>query len=288
WSMLLVVAFLVLIVGVSLRLAQRVTAPVERLSSIARRIGRLELDGLPRVESRVLEIQHLDQALDDSARGLKAFRKFVPVDVVTQLVESGHTLGPSGEPRRITVMFTDVAGFTRIAEVTPTEVLVRQMTRYFNLAAAVFTRHGGTIDKYIGDGTMVFWGAPADAPHAEESACRAALELQAELDALNAEWRASGLAEFQTRIGIHTGPAITGVLGSKDRLAYTAVGDTVNVASRIEGINKDLGTRVLISETTFDGLAGRLPTRRIDAMTIRGRQKPLLVYELLEPGRHAP
>ncbi|MDQ7957291.1 MAG: adenylate/guanylate cyclase domain-containing protein [Rhodocyclaceae bacterium] len=283
WSMLLVVAFLMLIVGVSLRLAQRVTAPVERLSSIARRIGRLELDGLPRVESRVLEIQHLDQALDDSARGLKAFRKFVPVDVVTQLVESGHTLGPSGEPRRITVMFTDVAGFTRIAEATPTEVLVRQMTRYFNLAAAVFTRHGGTIDKYIGDGTMVFWGAPSDVPHAEESACRAALELQAELDLLNAEWRASGLAEFQTRIGIHTGPAITGVLGSKDRLAYTAVGDTVNVASRIEGINKELGTRVLISETTFDGLAGRLPTRRIDAMTIRGRQKPLLVYELLEP-----
>lgn len=283
WSMLLVVAFLVLIVGVSLRLAQRVTAPVESLSSIARRIGRLELDGLPRVESRVLEIQHLDQALDDSARGLKAFRKFVPVDVVTHLVESGHTLGPSGEPRRITVMFTDVAGFTRIAEATPTEVLVRQMTRYFNLAAAVFTRHGGTIDKYIGDGTMVFWGAPGDVPHAEESACRAALELQAELDVLNAEWRASGLAEFQTRIGIHTGPAITGVLGSKDRLAYTAVGDTVNVASRIEGINKELGTRVLISETTFDGLGGRLPTRRIDAMTIRGRQKPLLVYELLEP-----
>ncbi|MBS0427448.1 MAG: adenylate/guanylate cyclase domain-containing protein [Proteobacteria bacterium] len=283
WSMLLVVAFLVLIVGVSLRLAKRVTAPVERLSSIARRIGRLELDGLPRVQSRVLEIQHLDQALDDSARGLKAFRKFVPVDVVTQLVESGHTLGPSGEPRQITVMFTDVAGFTRIAEATPTEVLVRQMTRYFNLAAAVFTRHGGTIDKYIGDGTMVFWGAPADVPHAEESACRAALELQAELDVLNAEWRASGLAEFQTRIGIHTGPAITGVLGSKDRLAYTAVGDTVNVASRIEGINKELGTRVLISETTFDGLAGRLPTRRIDAVTIRGRQKPLLVYELLEP-----
>jgi adenylate cyclase len=285
WSMLLVVGFLVLIVGVSLRLAQRVTAPVERLSSIARRIGRLELDGLPRVDSRVLEIQHLDQALDDSARGLKAFRKFVPVDVVTQLVESGHTLGPSGEPRRITVMFTDVAGFTRIAEATPTEVLVRQMTRYFNLAAAVFTRHGGTIDKYIGDGTMVFWGAPSDVPHAEESACRAALELQAELDALNAEWRASGLAEFQTRIGIHTGPAITGVLGSNDRLAYTAVGDTVNVASRIEGINKELGTRVLISETTFDGLAGRLPTRRIDAKTIRGRQKPLLVYELLDPAR---
>jgi len=105
-----------------------------------------------------------------------------------------------------------------------------------------------------------------------------------EMDELNRRWEEQGLPEFRTRVGIHTGMVIAGVLGSNDRLSYTAFGDVINVASRIEGINKELGTRVLISETTFDGLAGRLPTRRIDAMTIRGRQKPLLVYELLEPG----
>ncbi len=282
WAMALVLGFLGLIVMVSLRLAQRVTAPVEQLSRIARRIGRLDLDRLPRVQSRVLEIQHLDQALDDSARGLKAFRKFVPVDVVTQLVDRGHDLAPSGEPRRITVMFTDVGGFTRIAETTPIGGLVDQLTQYFNLAAAVVARHGGTIDKYIGDGMLVFWGAPTEWPDAELRACRAALELQTELDALNAQWQAQGRAPFPTRIGIHTGPAITGVLGSNDRLSYTAVGDTMNVASRIEGLNKELGTRILISQTTFEGLGGALPTRRLDAMQIRGRQQPLLVYELLE------
>jgi len=283
WALALVAAFLGVIVLISLRLAKRVTAPVESLSRIARRIGRLQLDNLPRVPSRVLEIQQLDQALDDSARGLKAFRKFVPVDVVTKLMDRGHTLGPSGEPRQVTVMFTDVEGFTRIAEVTPIDVLVQQLTRYFDLAAAIVARHGGTIDKYIGDGMMILWGAPAELPDAELKACRAALELQAEMDALNREWAAQGLPEFSTRIGIHSGMAITGVLGSNERLAYTAFGDTVNVASRIESINKDLGTRVLISDTVFAELRGRLPVRRIEPVELRGRRAPLTLYELL-PG----
>ncbi len=285
WSMALMLAFLGIILVVSLRLAKLVTTPVEDLSRIARRIGRLELDELPRVKSRVLEIQQLDQALDDSARGLKAFRKFVPVDVVTQLVDRGHALAPSGAARRITTMFTDVEGFTRISEVTPPDMLVAQLTRYFNLAAEIFARHGGTIDKFIGDGIMVLWGAPSELPDAELRACRAALELQAALDVLNAEWRGQGLHEFRTRIGLHSGIVIAGVLGSNDRLSYTAFGDTINVASRVEGMNKELGTRILMSETTWEGLRQRLPTRRIEAMELRGLQRRLVLYELLPPSQ---
>ncbi|RYF78601.1 MAG: adenylate/guanylate cyclase domain-containing protein, partial [Comamonadaceae bacterium] len=281
WTLGLVAAFLALILIYSLRLAQRVTHPVEQLSGIARQIGRLELDGLPRVNSRVLELQHLDQALDDSARGLKAFRRFVPVDVVRQLLAEGRTLEPSGEPREITVMFTDIHGFTALAESTAPAVLVDQLTQYFNAASDVITRHGGTIDKFMGDGIMVLWGAPTELPDAALQASRAALALLQALDTLNADWAARGLAGFDTRIGIHTGPVIAGVLGAHDRLAYTAVGDTVNVASRIEGINRDLGTRVLVSDTTAQALAGRLPTRRIEAVELRGRQRPLMVYELL-------
>lgn len=283
WTLAAVLGFLTVVPLVSLRLARRVTAPVERLSLIARRIGRLELDALPRVTSHVLEIQQLDQALDDSARGLRAFRKFVPLDVVTQLTRQGHTLGPSGEPRHITVMFTDIAGFTRLAETTPAEVLVAQLTTYFDLASRIFARHGGTLDKYIGDGIMVLWGAPAELADAEFKACCAALELQAALDRLNAAWRAQGRPAFPTRIGLGTGTVIIGVLGSQDRLAYTALGDAVNVASRLEAANKTLGTRILISDRTCAGLQGRLPTRRIEAMVLPGRQAPLVVHELLEP-----
>jgi adenylate cyclase len=282
WSMLLVLGFLAVALAISLRLSKLVTAPVENLSRIARRIGMLELDSLPREPSRVLEIQHLDQALDESARSLKAFSKFVPVDVINQLIAQGHALAPNGSPRRVTVMFTDVEGFTSISESMPPAVLVGQLTDYFNLAARVFARHGGVIDKFIGDGIMVLWGAPADLPDAEYKACLAALELQAEMRALNRQWHSQALPEFRTRVGIHTGMVIAGVLGSNDRLSYTAFGDVINVASRIEGINKQLGTQLLVSEVTHAGIKGRLATRRVEEQVeLRGRQTKMVLYELL-------
>lgn len=283
WALLLTFAFLGLALLISLRLSRLVTQPIENLSRVARRIGRLELDNLPLASSRVLEIQHLNQALDESARSLKAFSKFVPVDVIKQLVAEGHALGPSGSPRRITAMFTDVEGFTSISESLPADVLVTQLTEYFNLAARIFARHGGVVDKFMGDGIMVLWGAPSNLDDAEYRACIAALELHAEMNELNARWRAEGMREFRTRIGIHTGLAIAGVLGSSDRLSYTAVGDVINVASRIEGANKDLGTRTLISQATFEGLGGRLSTRRIEELAeLRGRQTRMALHELLE------
>ncbi|RIX80609.1 adenylate/guanylate cyclase domain-containing protein [Acidovorax cavernicola] len=282
WSLLLALVFLGLALYMSLKLSKLVTAPVENLSRIARRIGRLELDDLPREPSRVLEIQHLDQALDDSARSLKAFSKFVPVDVINQLVAQGHALAPNGSSRQVTVMFTDVEGFTSISESIPADVLVRQLTEYFNLATGVFARHGGVIDKFIGDGIMVLWGAPADVEDAEYKACRAALELHAEMHELNRQWAEQGLPEFRTHIGIHTGVVVAGVLGSNDRLSYTAFGDVVNVASRIEGANRQLGTRMLISEVTFAALKGRLATRRIEELVeLRGRQTRMVLHELL-------
>ncbi|WP_261803713.1 adenylate/guanylate cyclase domain-containing protein [Variovorax sp. PAMC26660] len=284
WSLLLTLSFLAIALFISLRLSKLVTAPIENLSRTARRIGRLELDDLPLEKSRVLEIQHLNQALDDSARSLKAFSKFVPVDVIKQLIADGHTLAPSGAPRRITAMFTDVEGFTTISESMEADVLMRQLTEYFNLATGVFARHGGVVDKFMGDGIMVLWGAPADLPDAEYQACVASLELHAEMNELNQKWRDEGLHEFRTRIGIHTGLAVAGVLGSSDRLSYTALGDVINVASRIEGTNKQLGTRTLLSEETFAGLQGRLATRRIEELVeLRGRQTRMVLYELLEP-----
>ncbi len=282
WGLLLAVGFLAATLLLSLRLSKLVTSPVENLSRIARRIGQLELDNLPREPSRVLEIQHLDQALDESARSLKAFSKFVPVDVIKRLVAEGQALAPSGVPRRVTVMFTDIEGFASISESIPADVLVGLLTEYFNLAARIFAQHGGVIDKFIGDGIMVLWGAPADLADAEYQACTAALRLHAEMDALNARWRDEGLPAFRTRIGIHTGVVIAGVLGSNDRLSYTAFGDVINVASRIEGINKQLGTQTLVSEATFEALGGRLPTRRIEEMAeLRGRQTRMVLYELL-------
>ncbi len=282
WGILMALVFLALTLLLSLKMARGITRPIESLARNARRIGQLDLHDLPRVPSRLLEIQHLDQALDESARGLQAFMKFAPVDVVSKLLAQGHALTPSGEPRELTIMFTDVRGFTQIAESVPAAQLMHQMTRYFNVLAQVIAEHGGTIDKFIGDALMVLWGAPVELAQPQLQACRAALALQRAVDALNAEWQRDGLPRFPTCIGIHTGPVVAGVLGADDRLAYTALGDTVNVASRVENLNRRFGTRILISDTTRAGLDGSLVMRAIGSVQLRGRQQELEVWELME------
>lgn len=267
----------------SLGLSRRITGPIELLAGVARRIGRLELEDLPRVESHVEEIHRLDASLAESARSLHAFRKFVPADVVRQLMKQGQPLEPGGHEVELTVMFTDVEGFTGIAARVGPDRLVPQLTEYFSAAADVVVKHGGTIDKYIGDGMMVLWGAPEALPDAAYHAAQAAVELQARLDACNADWVARGLPRLPTRIGLHTGPAVAGVLGSHERLSFTAFGDTVNLASRIEGANKDLGSRILVSEATAQALQGRLPLEFRGELELRGRSGRWRLYELLRP-----
>jgi adenylate cyclase len=267
----------------SLWLSRRISKPIELLAQVARRIGRLDLDGLPRVHSRVEEIYRLDASLDESARSLHALRKFVPTEIVHRLVRRGQSLEPMGRMLDLTVMFTDVEGFTSIAAAVPPERLVPQLTEYFSLVSEIVVRHGGTIDKYMGDGMMVLWGAPEPLDDAAWHAAQAAWEIQQQLQVRNAAWLAAGLPQLHTRIGLHTGPAIAGVLGSDQRLGYTAFGDTVNLASRIEGMNKELGTRTLASEATARALGGRMRLRSCGAVELRGRAGQWLLYEIQGP-----
>jgi adenylate cyclase len=266
--------------SLSLWLSRRVTRPIEVLGSVARRIGRLDLQDLPRIDSPVEEIHRLDESLAESARSLRALRKFVPADIVHELVKLGRPLEPGGEEVELTVMFTDVEGFTGIAATVAPDRLVPQLTEYFSAVAEVVVRHGGTIDKYIGDGIMVLWGAPAPLPDAPLHAARAALEIQEKLEQCNAGWAARGLPQLHTRIGLHTGPAIAGVLGSAERLSFTAFGDTVNLASRIEGMNKELGTRILASAATAAALQGRIDLRSCGEVELRGRAGRWILYEV--------
>ena len=265
----------------SVWLSRRISQPVEVLARVARRIGRLELDRLPRVDSRVEEIHRLDEALAESARSLQAFRKFVPGDIVGELVKQGRPLEPAGAQVPLTVMFTDIEGFTGIAAHVPPEQLVPQLTEYFSIAGEVVVRHHGTIDKYIGDGMMVLWGAPAPLEDAPYHACRAALALQEALEAQNEAWAARGLPRLHTRIGLHAGVAVAGVFGSSERLSFTAFGDTVNLASRIEAMNKELGTRILASQPVVDAVAGRVEARPRAEVELRGRPGRWWLYEIV-------
>jgi adenylate cyclase len=214
-------------------------------------------------------------------RGLRVrslFSHYVPPEVVAQLVERPELLHLGGEVREVTVMFTDLEGFTAISEQLSAEQTVQMLTAYFNAMTPIIHRWHGTVDKYIGDAVMAFWGAPLPDPAHAEHAMRAALEMQRAMEPLQRDLRSRGLPPVAMRIGLHTGPAVVGNIGSSIRFSYTAVGDTVNLAARLEGANKAFGTGVLLSETTAAALPADLALRVLDSVVVKGRSQAVRVF----------
>ena len=212
------------------------------------------------------------------AAGLSAFRKYVPTDLVRMLLAEGIKIQPGGEVKQISVLFCDVTGFTGLSEKLGPKI-TQLMEPFFSAASTAIAKNGGTIDKFMGDAVMAFWGAPRrDVNHAE-NACRAALDLVAAVEA-------SGIEDddgnpLRVRIGLNSGEALVGNIGSEQRLNYTAIGDVVNVASRLEGANKDYGTLILIGPETRQQAAGTIVVRELDTLTVFGRIEELVVYELI-------
>jgi len=213
--------------------------------------------------------------------GLRSFQKYVPAELVRSLLESGQEAQLGGERRRITLYFSDVADFTSIAESVKPDVLVKLLAEYLDVMTREMIAQGATIDKYIGDAIMAFWGAPHDMQDQALRACRTALANRDALQRLSDKWLHDGFPAFQSRIGLHTGEALVGNFGSENRLDYTAIGDNVNLASRLEGLNKMYGTTILMSETTYGEVAEQIVARRIDRVSVKGRSGGTLVYELL-------
>ena len=180
------------------------------------------------------------------------------------------------------MVFTDVRGFTTIAEHADPDTLMRQTSRYFTALTEAFLAEGGTIDKFIGDLVMVFWNAPNPQPNHVERACRAALAAKAASVKLNAQFETEGAPQFFTRFGIHVGEAVVGNLGSAERMNYTALGTTVNLASRLEGLNKEYGTAILVSEDVYSRVQDRFRFRAIGSVVAKGMTKETRIYELIE------
>jgi adenylate cyclase len=193
-----------------------------------------------------------------------------------------------GERRRVTVLFSDVRGFTGMAERLPPETLGEVLNQYLEVMTDVVLAHGGLLDKYIGDAVMAFWGAPVDAPDHAVRCCEAALDMRAALERLNVRWHEAGLPQIEIRIGINTGDAVVGNFGSSRRFSYTAVGDDVNLASRLEQLNEAYGTRMLVSAWTRRAIGGEFICREIDHTRVKGRAQRVTVYELLGRRRDDP
>jgi adenylate cyclase len=273
-------AILILAAGaLSAWLARRIiAAPLIAVTDELKHVERFELDQVRRRPSRIAELENLSNAIADMAGGLAAFRKYIPADLVKTLLSEGVEPRPGGTIRTVTILFADIAGFTGLSERLGDQI-VPLLSGYLDLMSREVSGHAGTIDKFIGDAVMAFWGAPAaNADHAVD-ACRAALASQQAL-------RQSGLSDdagrpLKVRIGINSGAVLVGNIGSEFRLNYTVIGDAVNVASRLEGANKEYGTDIIIGEETRRLAGDRIEVRELDRLTVYGREGGLAIYELL-------
>ena len=209
-----------------------------------------------------------------------AFQQYVSPEVIRRVLSDPELVQPRKSD--ITVLFSDVRGFTTISEALDAQDLARLLNGYLTEMTRIIFRHQGTLDKYIGDAVMAIWGAPFTEPRHGERCCQAALNMLSRLVDLQEKWRAEGLPAMEIGIGINTGIASVGNMGSSLRYGYTAMGDTVNLASRLEGLNKEYGTSILISESTRANLTNdQLMIREIDFIRVKGKNQPVTIFEVL-------
>jgi adenylate cyclase len=211
----------------------------------------------------------------------RMFGQYMSDAVINHLLEHPEKLQLGGERRRVTLFFSDLAGFTTISERLSPETVVALLNDYLSRMTEIILEEEGTVDKFEGDAIMAFWGAPLDQADQAQRACRAALRQQAALAELNQRFAGLDLPPLSMRIGLHTGDAIVGNLGSVKRFDYTVIGDTVNLASRLEGLNKFYGSRVMASEVTVAACAGAVEFRELDLVAVKGKEQAVRVFEVL-------
>ena len=260
-------------VALAILLANGVSVPLTQLAGEMREVGDFRLDGARERHSVFRELEYMNDALAKMKGGLRSFAHYVPRDLVRAVLASGQEARLAGEVRELTVYFSDIAGFTSLAERMKPDELVRFLGGYLDEMTRIIGGCRGTVDKFLGDGIMAFWGAPV--PEAEHAlrACEAALLCQRRLAEMN--------LPISARIGVATGEVVVGNIGSNERMNYTVMGDTANLASRLEGLNKAYGTGVLISAATHAAAGSRVIARPLDVVAVKGRARGEKVYELL-------
>ena len=278
------VAILIVAIVFGLLLGRSIARPLTRLAAASQAVQRLELTQVPALGgSRFSELDSAGKAFDAMVAALRWFEIYVPKRLVSVLMRSGGSSVKS-EEREVTVLFTDIAGFTRIGgQLSPT-ALADLLNAHFSSLAEAIEAEEGTVDKYIGDSIMAFWGAPLDQPDHAERACRAALAIVWSVRAENQRRRAAGEEPLGLRVGVHSGRAIVGNIGAPGRVNYTLIGDTVNAAQRLEALGKEVAPEadavVLISLDTQASLTPALACDSVGQFVLRGRDGLLEVFRL--------
>ncbi|WP_171128293.1 MULTISPECIES: adenylate/guanylate cyclase domain-containing protein [unclassified Ruegeria] len=263
-------------------IAGLVASPLQRLARKVERIQSLDsASDISIVRSRVREIAILSSAIETLDTAVQAFARFVPVELVRQLLKSDQKLELGGQSRFLSILFCDVEAFSTLAERIAARDLLSRVSSLLGMFNRRVLEEKGTIDKFVGDGVMAFWGAPSPLDEHAFHACVAALAVQNDLERLNQDWRKSDEPEMRLRVGIHSDVVLVGNVGSRERMSYTVLGDGVNIAARLEDCNKIYGTQICISHDTFREAGDRLCVRPIDELQVKGRRSLVTIYELL-------
>ncbi|MDQ6436555.1 adenylate/guanylate cyclase domain-containing protein [Mesorhizobium sp. LHD-90] len=278
---------------IAILLGRRLSRPIQAIAGQATRVADFELDGLaPLPRSRVLEIDDQASAFNAMLIGLRAFSTYIPRSLVAKLVRSGEIGIVESREAMVTVMFTDIADFTALSERMGAAEAAKLLNRHFAILCRAVDAEGGTVDKFLGDGMMAFFGAPDHLKGHAAAAVRAAAVIRDELEADNRSAATEGRPALRVRIGIHTGPVIVGNIGASDRVNYTIIGDTVNVSQRLQELGKVLApearTTIAISAETASRLDERFETIPAGTHRLRGRGEAMAVFVVGEVHAGAP
>jgi adenylate cyclase len=267
-------------------LSRQVTGPLYRLRGTVEAIGRGDLNALAEPRGTV-EFAQMASAINEMTSGLRirkmieqAFAGYLSREVLDRIVREGKLPELKGERRHVTILFADIRDFTSMAEAKRPEEVVEILSEFFARMVAVVLRHRGYIDKFIGDGMMVTFGAPEEDPQQEMHAITAALEMQKELRKLCAQWKARGRGGFRMGIGVNSGYAVVGNIGSETHMEYTAIGDAVNLASRLQSATRNVDAEILVSETTRDAAGPMFRWAPLGQIVVKGRLQPVSVYSV--------
>ena len=290
WAALAGLGTLALAILAAVLLGRRIARPVVELAAAASRIGKLEISETAELPGSMFrELNEQARAFNAMLRGLNWFEIYVPKKLVRRLIGQGDAELPASVERELTVMFTDIAGFTGLSEGSPAPRIAEFLNRHFALLAACIEDQDGTLDKFIGDSIMAFWGAPeAQSDHAQRAA-RAARAIAAAVEAENASRRAAGEPPVRVRVGLHSGPVTVGNIGAPGRINYTIIGDTVNICQRLEQLGKsvtpesgaDDAVTVLASAATVAQLGPEFAREALGGHHLRGRNEMIEVFRLL-------
>ena len=274
------VLFLVAVLLASL-LATRIARPLKVVAADLARVGNFDLSSNPIPASFIEEVAVVGDSVDRMKASLRSFGRYVPTDLVRDLLAQGNEARLDGRERPLTLFFSDVKGFTSVSEGMPPQRLIDALGDYLDVVTKAVGSQQGTIDKFMGDGVLAFFNAPRDDADHVVHGCRAALETQAKLAAAREGWVNGGRPPFFTRIGLHTAEVVVGNIGTPERFSYTVLGDGVNLAARLESLNKAYGTWILASDEIQRGSGDVFEWRHVDRTAVAGRAGGTEIHELL-------